>query len=583
MDWLTGWTYRKQIKLSRASGAVTDYQLKLLAGESSGATGADVHCGGKCLSSFDDLRFTNAAGTLLGYWIESITGTTPNRLAVVWIKFDSIAASDTAFYMYYGNSGAAAVSNGDDTFALFDDFLGNTLNSDKWQSSITESIENSILTINGRNGQSNIVLSNFMNNYTYGQGYALRARISTDHLGGTDGSENGGFGHKMNNRVLVSPQDDSSGTTGKYHCYAGSGVMGSGSIAGMTAGVYGIWDVMRCEEGNNKCIFRHNDANEVVITTNIPSDGLAIHFSAWNNVLSKVCVDWVAVRQFYETEPAWGAWGSEQDVNSVALTVGPLAAATSMAGAPNPLWTRLVLSPLNVSAGFAGTPRYNQIFKISPPPLEVSARLAGAAGYLFFVIPPELCIYAGLSSGNIFAFLNVDFLVIYICRLTPVAGSIYSEMTLPVSSFQGRFKSGDPSFLSVVIPGLDLSEDISSRVDTAHPPLLSIYMVKTYFDGNVIMEQLVAVNLEDIRIDEGAVNQTITLEGHKTRTHTHKSIALTGASYKSISGGKTRYRCEPDLFLRPGDTVTVNGETFIADNITIAISVDSQIMEISEK
>lgn len=123
MAWLTGWTYRKSITLARASGVVTNYQMKLLIGESSGATGEDVDCGGHCLSTFNDLRFTTSDGTtLLDYWIESISDTTPNQLATVWIEFNSIGTSDTTFYMYYGNASAEAYSNGVNTFILFDDF-----------------------------------------------------------------------------------------------------------------------------------------------------------------------------------------------------------------------------------------------------------------------------------------------------------------------------------------------------------------------------------------------------------------------------------------------------------------------------
>ncbi|MFA5324089.1 MAG: DUF2341 domain-containing protein [Smithella sp.] len=123
MAWLDGYNYRKSVTLSRASGAVSNYQMKLLLGESSGATGEDVDCGGLCLSNFNDLRFTAADGeTLLDYWIESITGTTPNQLATVWIEFDSIGVSATTFYMYYGNAAAPSVSSGADTFIVFDDF-----------------------------------------------------------------------------------------------------------------------------------------------------------------------------------------------------------------------------------------------------------------------------------------------------------------------------------------------------------------------------------------------------------------------------------------------------------------------------
>ena len=123
MGWLTGWSYRKAVPLSRASGAVTDYQILLLLGESSGATGEAVDCGAKCKTDFSDIRFTKADGTtLLKYWIEEITGTTPNQLAKVWIKFDSIGTGATTFYMYYGKADASAVSNGVDTFIVFDDF-----------------------------------------------------------------------------------------------------------------------------------------------------------------------------------------------------------------------------------------------------------------------------------------------------------------------------------------------------------------------------------------------------------------------------------------------------------------------------
>ena len=121
--WLDGWDYRKSITLSRASGAVTNYQMKVLVGESSGATGEDVDCDGKCLSSFNDIRFTTSdKTTLLDYWIESISGTTPNQLATVWVEFDSIGTGDTTFYMYYGKADASAASNGVNTFIAFDDF-----------------------------------------------------------------------------------------------------------------------------------------------------------------------------------------------------------------------------------------------------------------------------------------------------------------------------------------------------------------------------------------------------------------------------------------------------------------------------
>lgn len=94
-----------------------NYQVQLLVGESAGATGEEVDCNSHVQTDFDDLRFTNSDGeTLLDYWIESITGTTPNQLATIWIEFDIIGTSATTFYMYYGNAGATSVSNMANTF-----------------------------------------------------------------------------------------------------------------------------------------------------------------------------------------------------------------------------------------------------------------------------------------------------------------------------------------------------------------------------------------------------------------------------------------------------------------------------------
>jgi len=141
MAWLEGWDYRKSVTLSRPSGTISNYQMKITVGESSGSPDCDVHCAGHAETDFDDLRFASSDGTtLLSYWIESITGSTPNQVVVVWVKFASIETSSTTFYMYYGNSGAAGASSGDDTFIKFDDFesYSNGASCTKWTQSTLE-------------------------------------------------------------------------------------------------------------------------------------------------------------------------------------------------------------------------------------------------------------------------------------------------------------------------------------------------------------------------------------------------------------------------------------------------------------
>jgi hypothetical protein len=119
----SNYAYRKKITITGQSGTGTNYQVKLKVGESSGSSGADFDLGGHVLSSFNDLRFAdNDGSTLLDYWIESISGTTPNQTATVWVEVRDDLGSNTDIFAYYGYGSAAAYSNGDNTFIFFDDF-----------------------------------------------------------------------------------------------------------------------------------------------------------------------------------------------------------------------------------------------------------------------------------------------------------------------------------------------------------------------------------------------------------------------------------------------------------------------------
>ena len=120
--------------------------MKLTVYRSSGTDGAGVvYIGTDCEADYKDLRFTASDGTtLLDYWIESYDASS----AVIWIEFDSIDTSDTIFYMYYGNAGASAVSNGENTFIFFDHFDAASIDTSKWNVALTPTTANSILTCN---------------------------------------------------------------------------------------------------------------------------------------------------------------------------------------------------------------------------------------------------------------------------------------------------------------------------------------------------------------------------------------------------------------------------------------------------
>jgi len=139
MAWLSGWKYRKSVTISGSTGAGTNYQVPLNVGESSGATGYDFHLNGHSASfpsdknQGGDLRFTSSDGsTLLDFWVESVSGTSPNRVAKIWVEVSADLGSNQFIYCYYGNPSATNSSNGVNTFLFFDDFEGTSLDTNKW-------------------------------------------------------------------------------------------------------------------------------------------------------------------------------------------------------------------------------------------------------------------------------------------------------------------------------------------------------------------------------------------------------------------------------------------------------------------
>ena len=125
--WNSSWSYRQKINLSVSSGSTPqNYQIQLILNTSN--NGTNFNWSRDC----NDIRFVNGSNNAeLGYWIESCNSTYQN--ATIWVKVDqNITTSGYPIYMYYGNAGAANVSNGEATFELFDEFEGSSLNTSKW-------------------------------------------------------------------------------------------------------------------------------------------------------------------------------------------------------------------------------------------------------------------------------------------------------------------------------------------------------------------------------------------------------------------------------------------------------------------
>lgn len=125
--WLGEWLYRKSHVINSASGASTDYQVKIVVHYGSGSDSSeDVYCNSHCRTDFGDIRFTDAdATTELDYWTEEKTD---GDKATFWVKVkDDLSSQNRTIYMYYGRSDATTLSDLDRTFIFAEDWeLKNT-------------------------------------------------------------------------------------------------------------------------------------------------------------------------------------------------------------------------------------------------------------------------------------------------------------------------------------------------------------------------------------------------------------------------------------------------------------------------
>jgi hypothetical protein len=133
------WEYSRSVNLSSAT-PFANFQVKVTI--SSGQY-ANMKADGS------DLRFYDNNSVSCNYWIENWNNA---GTSVIWVNVASAAAN--TLQMYYGNPGATAVSNGNNTFDFFDDFSGSSLNAN-WLSYApggTIAVSNGKVTLNNTTG-----------------------------------------------------------------------------------------------------------------------------------------------------------------------------------------------------------------------------------------------------------------------------------------------------------------------------------------------------------------------------------------------------------------------------------------------
>ena len=141
-------------------------------------------------------------------------------------------------------------------------------------------------------------------------------------------------------------------------------------------------------------------------------------------------------------------------------------------------------------------------------------------------------------------------------------------------------RSGDPSYLSVVIPTVAYESQISARSNG------DIYIEMAYLVGGVeqYREEIARAAVEDIYYYSGGRNKSMRIDGHKTFTFPAQTVELQNVTQKqTTNSGSFRFKCAiPDLYLRPGQTAVYGSDSFTVGLVTYVISATYQYMEVSE-
>ena len=296
--WGAQWGYRRAITISNSgSSALTNYQVNITLDT------ASLISAGKMRSDCGDIRFVDANGNLLNYWIES--GCNSATLTRIWVKVPNIPTGTSTIYVYYGNSDAPSLSNGTNTFDGFDDFLTNTLSSyvqidSGW---IINTSPPGYLQTGSTIGQGFISKS-----ASLPRGYALRALVYMNNSdagigfiwGTAGGSESSVSGYIASYYTSTTYSQLRRYSSGSYTTLA--------SLPALSAG----WYVLELRINSTAVtLIRGNTQDASVIDTTFSSlSGIGFRQKSTNSR----AVDWWALRKYSYPEPT-ASIGTEVSLN----------------------------------------------------------------------------------------------------------------------------------------------------------------------------------------------------------------------------------------------------------------------------
>jgi hypothetical protein len=329
--------YRRKLPLGAADAAQAGYQKWIDVYKGTGTdTATKVHLADKCESFPDDILFKDSVGTSLSFARDPEYGdSTYQRF---WIRLD-VATSAMDYYIYYGDAEATDVSDPDDTFEFADYFPGTSLDGDKWENNnLTSSVSGGKLRVTGHPGDwpsnSGQGAYQLTAKWTIPTNVIIEYSMSIYHPGGSGSSHGMGLAgmviHDSNEKCLVaSMADDGHGsashlTYGSPYSYVWAGSTKSDTgheffayttskSAAWYPGIYRITKV-----GNDYTIELVSESFKPINgVTASGADKLGFQFSKYGSYPQFTeDVFWVIARKYIADEPAWGTFGSEEEIGA---------------------------------------------------------------------------------------------------------------------------------------------------------------------------------------------------------------------------------------------------------------------------
>jgi hypothetical protein len=320
--WLSGWAYRKSHIINPASGAGTNYQIRVTVHYGSGMDSDEhVYLNGRCRTDFGDIRFTRSDGvSLLDYWMESKVD---GDKAVFWVEVaDDLSTNSVTIYIYYGNATATTTSNGADTFLVFEDFeTGNSPSDTGWSvdkavGTVVEGYSTAIYKAGARSFYQTTSSADrdkrwgrpipITDNFAF-MGWGRRSGSVTTYAGDTH------YGYT----VVGSYSVIGGGDAQKIYCSHGNILYGMGEGGDeINLGVTipdAEWHKYEIRKVGSTLYFYFDDILKGYKTiTTTPN---RLHFGAVGvNSATTFYYDALALRKYVSPEPSHGAWGSEEIV-----------------------------------------------------------------------------------------------------------------------------------------------------------------------------------------------------------------------------------------------------------------------------